>query len=207
MKLVLVRHGESAGNAGERFGGEEPHLTDRGLRQAARAAERACEQAYDALYSSPMSRALGTACAIAAATGLSPSIEIDLCEHRQLPEFRGCGRAELLARYPSVTLPEACTERGWWGRGMEEEEALYERAAQVARRLRARHEATGDRVLVVTHGGFASALISTLLDVPPCGYMRFWHDNCAFSELYLQPGLVRLEQLNCTRHIPEEERS
>ena len=41
MKLVLVRHGESAGNVGQAFEGPEPHLTERGRRQAGYAAQRA----------------------------------------------------------------------------------------------------------------------------------------------------------------------
>ena len=34
MRLVLVRHGESDGNVGNPYEGAEPHLTERGRRQA-----------------------------------------------------------------------------------------------------------------------------------------------------------------------------
>ena len=63
MRLVMVRHGESDGNAGNPYEGAEPHLTERGRRQAQYAAERAKQGPYQALYTSPMSRALETACA------------------------------------------------------------------------------------------------------------------------------------------------
>src|SRR5437870_12509909 len=68
MRLVMVRHGESDGNAGNPYEGAEPHLTERGRRQAQYAAERAKQRPYQALYTSPMSRALETACALAETT-------------------------------------------------------------------------------------------------------------------------------------------
>ena len=67
MRLVLVRHGESDGNVGNAYEGAEPHLTERGRRQARYAGERARQRPYHALYSSPMSRALETASALAEA--------------------------------------------------------------------------------------------------------------------------------------------
>ena len=205
MRLVLVRHGESDGNVGNPYDGAEPHLTERGRRQARYAAERARQRPYQALYTSPMSRALETACAVAETTGLKPSVSIDLAEFRELPDFRGFARSLLESRYPSVALPDECTEEGWWTGVEEHEEALYERAARAAVWLRERHEATDDRVLLVTHGGFGSALVSTLLGLPPCGYMRFGQANCGYTIVDVEPGLVRVQKLSCTWHIPSED--
>jgi broad specificity phosphatase PhoE len=154
-----------------------------------------------------MSRALETACALAEATGLSPRVLVDLCEHRELPEFRGFPRSFLEERYPTIELPDECTEEGWWSGEEELEEALYERASRAIARLREQHEGTEDRVLLVTHGGFASALLSVLLGLPTCGYMRFWHHNCAFSHLDLEPGAVRVRELNSTWHIPPHDQT
>ena len=53
MRLLLVRHGESLGNAENRFQGrEEDLLTERGLEQARRPAERLRREcgAVDAVY-------------------------------------------------------------------------------------------------------------------------------------------------------------
>jgi len=207
MKLVLVRHGESEGNTGALFEGPEPHLTARGRRQAGYAAERARLRDYAGLYSSPMSRALETSTALAEATGLTPTILVEFCEHRLEPGFAGFPRSFLEARYPSIVLPDACTEEGWWSGEMECEETLYARARRAAETLEEHHGATDDRVLLVTHGGFASALVSVLLGLPPCGYMRFWHDNCAFTRLDQEPFGIRLRKQNCTWHIPAHERS
>jgi broad specificity phosphatase PhoE len=208
MQLILVRHGESHGNAGTPYEGEEPHLTERGRRQAGYAAERARLRQYQALYTSPMSRALETACILAEATCLEPVVRVEFCEHRELPEFRGFPRSVLDARYPGIPLPEECTEEGWWGHGREEEDAMYERARAAAALLRARHEAESERILLVTHGGFGSALLSVLFGLPPCGYIRFWQDNCAFTRVDLAAGgYARLQKLNCTWHIPAEDRT
>jgi broad specificity phosphatase PhoE len=207
MKLILVRHGESETNAGTPIEGPEPHLTARGRRQAGYAAERACARTYDALYTSAMSRALETACALAGATGLAPTVLVDLCEHRIEPAFRGFSRSALEARYPTILLPAECTEEGWWSGEEECEEALYDRARRTAALLRERHGESDDRVLLVTHGGFGSALLSVLLGLPPCDYIRFWHHNCAFSRLDLDADDLRVRKLNCTWHIPPHERT
>jgi broad specificity phosphatase PhoE len=205
MILVLVRHGESEGNAGVGFAGEEPHLTDRGRRQAVAAARRAAGRRYHALYSSPMSRALETAAAIAEAIGLEPAVFVDCCEHRGLERFRGFPRSLLAQRYPQITLPDDCTEEGWWTGAYEDEAALYARAGRFAAMLRAEHPVVNDRILLVTHGGFGSALLSVLLGLPPCGYLRFDMDNAAFSRIDLAPGFAQVRAINSTWHLPVED--
>jgi broad specificity phosphatase PhoE len=210
MVLTLVRHGESSGNAGLGFEGPEPHLTERGRRQVQFAAARVREErnqgeTYDALYTSCMSRALETACALAGAAGLQPCIWVPFAEWRELPEFRGCPRSVLESRYPGVALPEECTEEGWWHHGREDRDQLYTRARQAADYLRSHHEQAGHRVLLVTHGGFGSALLDIFLGLPPCDYARFEQRNCAFSRLILSSGFTRLVFANCRLHLPAAE--
>jgi broad specificity phosphatase PhoE len=142
---------------------------------------------------------------LAETTGLQPIVRIDLAEFRELPDFRGFPRSILESRYPTVELPDGCTEEGWWSGVQEQEEILYERAARAATWLRERYAATDDRVLLVTHGGFGSALLSTFLGLPPCGYMRFWQANCGYTVLDVEPLGVRLFKLSCTWHIPPED--
>src|SRR5205085_6528212 len=68
----------------------------------------------------------------------------------------------------SVTLPEECTEEGWWHHGPEDEPALYSRARRAADHLLTEHQKAGHRILLVTHGGFGSALLDVLLGLSPC---------------------------------------
>jgi broad specificity phosphatase PhoE len=205
MELTLVRHGQSQGNVGEDFDGPEPHLTEQGRRQARYAAERVRVETYDFLYTSCMSRALETACSLAETSGLQPRVWMALAEHRSLPDFHGCTRSDLTARYPHIILPDECTEEGWWHHGWEDGEALYDRARRMAADLRALHEEARDRVLLVTHGGFGSALLDVLLGLPAAGYQRFDQHNCAFSHISVRPNATRLTLLNCTVHLPRHE--
>jgi 2,3-bisphosphoglycerate-dependent phosphoglycerate mutase len=205
MELTLVRHGQSQSNIGEWYDGPEPHLTEQGRRQARYAAERVRGMSFDAFYSSCMSRALETACALAESLGMEPSVWVPLAEHRTLPGFRGCPRSDLASRYPRIVLPEECTEEGWWHHGLEDNDALYDRAQRMVADLRALHEETRDRVLLVTHGGFGSALLDVLLGLPPVEYQRFDQYNCAFSEIHVRPDATRLTLLNCTLHLPRHE--
>src|SRR5436309_13776547 len=71
--LVLVRHGETAGNRDRRFQTYDTPLSDTGRAQAQRVAERlAAEGPFDALYASDLARTRETAEAIGARLGLTP---------------------------------------------------------------------------------------------------------------------------------------
>jgi probable phosphoglycerate mutase len=61
-KLYLVRHGQSAGNAEGRFGGQGPTpLSELGRKQAELTADRLAAEGIDAVYSSDLERAVRTA--------------------------------------------------------------------------------------------------------------------------------------------------
>ena len=192
MRLVMVRHGESDGNAGNPYEGAEPHLTERGRRQARYAAERARQRPYQALYTSPC-----------------PARSRRRAPWRRRP---GCSRssASIWRRSRVGGFPRLCpldsgkplphghsagpvyrrTAGGAAARSKRRRST--QRAGRSAAWLRERHEATDDRVLLVTHGGFGSALLSIFLGLPPCGYLRFWMANCGYTVIDVEPGAVRL---------------
>lgn len=60
MKLILVRHGESAHNRGYKVAGEDNNLTTVGVDQAIRVGEKLLEQKIDAIYCSPAPRSVQT---------------------------------------------------------------------------------------------------------------------------------------------------
>ena len=60
MKLILIRHGESAHNRGYKVAGEENNLTAAGVTQAIRAGEDLQAQKIDAVYSSDAPRCVQT---------------------------------------------------------------------------------------------------------------------------------------------------
>lgn len=60
MKIILVRHGESARNRGYRVAEKENNLTTEGVKQAAEIGKKLKEQNIDTVYSSPTGRCIQT---------------------------------------------------------------------------------------------------------------------------------------------------
>src|ERR687885_79383 len=70
-RILLVRHGQSQGNAERRFGGHSPTpLSELGFRQAEAMARALAAEGVTAIYSSALLRALQTAEPLARATRL-----------------------------------------------------------------------------------------------------------------------------------------
>ncbi|HLK60043.1 MAG TPA: histidine phosphatase family protein [Chthonomonadaceae bacterium] len=192
MKIYIIRHGQSTHNANQ----DNPHnpdppLTTLGREQAQRTAVALRETGLGAvaLYASPQRRALETAAFLQQALQLSPHILPDLCEAGGLGEHAGLCRNEILREWPGVTLEERVTEQGWWtgGESDREEAVFYPRAEQALALLRARHGENEDTIILVTHGRFGSALLSTILGLGPAGYSRYPFDNCGISRADYDP--------------------
>jgi broad specificity phosphatase PhoE len=151
--LILIRHGQSRGNAERRFtrGPDEP-LTDLG-REEARVAGHwvAARYAPVALYASPFVRAHETARLIGEPLGLVPEIVEDLREQffgelhgRPYDEFRASAEANAVPR---------------WERRPPGGETLLEVARRAGPALDAiAHRHAGQPVVVVSHGGVMAAL-------------------------------------------------
>src|SRR6266508_5573786 len=98
--LVLVRHGETAGNRDGRYQTYDTPLSDLGRAQAARVAERlAAEGPVHALYSSDLTRTMETAAVIGARLGLRPIPERALRE-LDVGAWKGYAHAEIEGGYP-----------------------------------------------------------------------------------------------------------
>ena len=82
MRLILIRHGESDGNAAGVLQGRLDYgLSERGARQARLTAERLASHGADRVLSSPLRRASTTAALIAEAMQLELALEEDLAEY------------------------------------------------------------------------------------------------------------------------------
>jgi broad specificity phosphatase PhoE len=71
MSIILVRHGETAGNAGAVIQRPDVPLNDRGLLQAALVAERLARLGFVHILSSDLLRARMTADALHAQSGVT----------------------------------------------------------------------------------------------------------------------------------------
>jgi broad specificity phosphatase PhoE len=195
-RVVLVRHGETAWHAENRFAGaSDVALTRRGREQAEALAAWAAGAGLSALWCSPLARARDTAAAVARATGLQPRVDPRL---REL----GFGRAE------GHTIAEM--ERLWPDRvaafradpvqghlpGGEDPRAAADRGTACVRDLARTHP--GGRVLAVAHNTLLRLVLCRLLGLPLRDYRRRFPSvrNCALTELRLDGEVVSLLQFN-----------
>ncbi len=153
-RLILVRHGESAGNRERRFTTTptELPLTELGIQQAKEAAGRiAARFAPELVISSPYFRARHTAEIIARELELSMAIERDLHE-REMGDLRG-ELYDAMLQHPQYDPLRRWT---WKPPGGESFEDVKRRAAPVLDRLARGHP--GRELVVVSHGGVMLAL-------------------------------------------------
>lgn len=188
-RLILVRHGESAGNR-DRIFAADPHslpLTELGYAQAHAVAELiGARFNAELVVSSPYVRARETARIIASALKLPVTVEPRLYE-REVGTHRG-------QSYDSLAMaPAYDAKRPWTFRPKDGESYLdvEARVAPVLHKLREEHPARD--VVVVSHGGVMMTLwahVSKRWDgayiAPNCGVLLIEHG----PEGYLDPLLI-----------------
>jgi broad specificity phosphatase PhoE len=205
MEIMLLRHGESEGNALGRMQGRSDYpLSALGRQQAASAgAFLANHGPFAAVYASPLKRAFETA-SIVAAQGVRPEPVVD----QDLPEI-GAGlledlnEAEIRAAHP-VFMQRSLTETGDFSDyGGESYADVQARVRRLLARLEARHRSAQERVLLVGHGGFHYQLAKALLCEPVPRVCILKMGNCTASLLRLRErrGLYLAELVF---HVPVE---
>lgn len=189
MEIMLLRHGESEGNArGVMQGRKDYPLSPLGRDQAARAGAFIAGTGLPlaAVYVSPLKRALETA-SIVAAAGVGPEPVID----EDLPEIgaggiEGMNEAEIRAAHPAF-MERPLSETGDFNSyGGESYDDVQARVLRVARRLEERHRVGAERVLLVGHGGFQYQLTKFLLCDPVPRVCIFKFGNCTVSLLRMR---------------------
>lgn len=183
-RLILVRHGQSAGNRDRHFA-PEPHslpLTDLGYRQAHAVAQRIARLYQPELVvSSPFVRAHETARVIAGDLVLPLVLEPQLVE-REVGVHRGQPYGSLDSA-PGYSLQQHFTWRPQAGESFEDVKA---RVGPVLERLAAQHPQRD--VIIVSHGGVMLALTayvrghwSATSVAPNCGVIVIEHGPSGFA--------------------------
>lgn len=183
-RLILVRHGESAGNR-DRIFAVSPHdlpLTELGYRQASEAARLIAARFHPKLVvSSEMLRASETARIISGALGLPLRLEADLHE-REIGAHRGRSYDSFLSE------PDYDPQRPWaWKpQGGESYEEVQARVGPILDRLAA--AGAGSETIVVSHGGVMTCLWAHVTGrwegayVPPnCGIVLIEHGPLGYG--------------------------
>lgn len=195
MTLLLVRHGESTGNADRLIQGWlDVPLTPLGRRQAAAVAARLASAGASALYSSPLRRARETAAAVASATGLAV-VAVDGLREYHFGEAQGLRYEDAVARW-------GFGERDWGVGTVPGEEGIPAFRARVAAsvaELAARH-AAGVAIAVV-HGGVLGALVAEMCALPLHLHAQVYTANCGLTTIAREQGRDVIVALNDRCHL------
>jgi broad specificity phosphatase PhoE len=190
MTILLVRHGETDGNAARILQRPDMPLNERGIRQAERLALRLVALGFVHILCSDLLRARMTAAPLAARCGIAIE-ESPLLQERNFGDLRGMPYAAL-AEDPFG--PDVAPPNG------EDWPTFHARVADAFAFIASRRRSVNGTLVVITHGLVCRALVerhALLLEgviVPE----RF--DNTSITVLHEDaPHGVSL--INCTRHL------
>jgi broad specificity phosphatase PhoE len=197
VRLILVRHGQSEGNASGVIQGRlDFGLSPLGEAQARATAERLAKERVDRMITSPLARAADTARLIAEPHGLVVEPEPALLEY-DVGIVSGLTGAQIRERYPEVLTAHARGERPKYP-GEEGREGFIVRVTAFLETLRHSNETT----IAVAHGGVISAACSLVLGIDAFrpGVFHSW--NCSITELTTdRAGRFVIQRQNDTCHL------
>lgn len=197
MRLVLIRHGQSTANAAGIIQGQlDFPLSESGIQQAKELGEWLKHSEIDILYASDLSRAYQTAEAV----NVFHSLQIEKREELRevnLGRFQGKNGAQIKEEYPKY----AGTDLFTCGLDdVEQIDQLQERALSVLEELLAKHY--GEKVYVVSHGGFINALLQGLLGIKWSGKRKFVIENTSMTTIdFSDPKHYFVAGVNETPHL------
>ena len=204
LRVYLVRHGQTDGNAeGRSQGLRDVPLNDLGRAQAAAVGARLGVRPLVAVYASPLARSVATAEAIAAPLGLEVRVDARFGEldHGDLDGLTGeelrRDHADFLAAWregdpADLTMPGGESMRDAQRRMVAAIEAIVEQHAD-------------GEVAVVSHNLATRAFLCYALGVPLASFRRFRHDLASFAEIErLSNGGWLVSRLNEACHLPGE---
>jgi broad specificity phosphatase PhoE len=186
MKIFLIRHGQTTGEAEGRYGGAyEDHLSKDGLLQAQELAEKLKGSGIEIVFCSPMIRVQETLVFLQKQLGCSAEIDNDLRERDQFAQLSGRLKAEVREKSPELakiaddyrqTLP-----------GAESYPECWQRVALSWQRLLNRDYQT---IAILTHGGPIRAIFREVLKLGEIEY-----GNCSFAVFEKEQDQVKLIRL------------
>jgi broad specificity phosphatase PhoE len=197
MTILLVRHGETDGNAARVLQRPDVPLNDRGLRQAEQLARRLSAFGFAGILCSDLLRARMTAAPLAARSGLAIE-QSPLLQERNFGDLRGMAYAALPEDPfgPDVRPPNG-----------EDWPTFHARVADAFAFIVSRRRS--GTLVVVTHGLVCRALVERHALVPEGMAVPERFDNTSITVIHDDaPHQVSL--LNCTAHLmtsPEAERN
>lgn len=201
--VLLIRHGQSKGNAERRFGGHTATpLSARGHRQAEATARCLKSEALTAIYSSDLARALDTAKPSSKLTGL-PVNGTRAFRERSVGVMEGLTFEDAAEQHPEQYAALLRRDFEHVLTGGESYRQLLDRAWQKLDEIIAEHR--GGRIAVFSHTGTICILALHLmgaLDAPELKPVWISSANCGITRFELRSdGFVRVLCVNDTTHL------
>ncbi|MBM3261291.1 histidine phosphatase family protein [Candidatus Kaiserbacteria bacterium] len=161
-KIYLIRHGESEGNADNRWQSTEGGLTEHGREQSHALGARLAGIPFTAFVSSPMQRARETAAIIAEHTSWDTEIEYsDLFVERRKPSIQiGMERSDPSSLEIDKLVAAHFTQAGW---RHSDEENYEDMTARARKALLLLTEHPRDEIVVVMHGYFMRVMLAVAI--------------------------------------------
>jgi 2,3-bisphosphoglycerate-dependent phosphoglycerate mutase len=190
MTILLVRHGETDGNAARILQTPDVPLNERGMRQAERLAQRLLAHGFVHILCSDLLRARMTAAPLAARAGMTIE-ENPLLQERNFGDLRG---------RPYTELGQDPFAPGFAPPNGEDWPTFHARVAKAFAFIVTRRRAVNGALAVLTHGLVCRALVERHAHVPAGVSVPQRFDNTSVTALHEDaPHAVSL--INCTRHL------
>lgn len=201
--VLLIRHGQSQGNAEGRFGGHtDTPLSPRGRAEARQTAQALASEHFSAIVCSDLARAIESASPLAKIAGL----ELQTAEafrERSVGVMEGLTFEEAAAQHPEQYAALLRRDFEHVLLGGESYRQTLDRASRKLDELVEQYR--GGRIAIYTHTGTICILslhIMGALDAPELKPVWIASRNCGISRFDLRDdGFVRVLTLNDTRHL------
>jgi len=201
--VVIIRHGQSQGNAEGRFGGHtDTPLSPRGRRQAQATAKALASEKFSAIYTSDLPRAIETATPLARLTR-APLETTEALRERSVGVMEGLTFEEAAEQHPEQY--QALLRRDFEHvlLGGESYRQTLDRASRKLDEAIEQHK--GGRIAIFAHTGTICILILHLmgaLDAPELKPVWIATANCGIARFDLRDdGFVRVLAINDTRQL------
>jgi probable phosphoglycerate mutase len=190
MAILLVRHGETDGNAARILQRPEVPLNARGKRQAEQLAQRLVALGFAHVVCSDLLRARMTAAPLAARSAMTIE-ETPLLQERNFGDLRGMPYAAL---NEDPFGPDVAPTNG------EDWPTFHARVAEAFAFMVRRRRSLNGNLVVITHGLVCRAVVERHTKVPAGAVVPERFDNTSLTVLNEDaPHSVSL--LNCTQHL------
>jgi len=200
-RILLVRHGTTAYNEGDRLQGQiDNPLSSRGRDEAERLAARLKDEPIDAFFSSPLQRAQETAAIINRFHNKKMTLIAEFSEI-DLGDWEGQNYGQVRERYPDVHLLWI-SDPAYPVPGGESFNAVCART----RRGLEKTLATGAQtILIAGHASVNRAILANIMELPAAQARVFRTGNAALSQLLLMENERRswavVDFWNSTSHL------